>query len=417
MKHPIQIGRVCILSLVCLALFGCGEKPNDSKTTLQGKSKEPQGTQPIEHPLKSTAPSFSTNVPPQVRNSVAALLNAYERGDGTSAYVLLSTDREEFRIANAFAAIQIPIMKPQVSVSGADQVKIEYEMPHPGDIIVAILQAGDDLDKLKKSMSSLRSARNTIKKTETWTLVQTGGRVQFDYGQKSILRLADLYGTDVHSYVNDVDARRFNEKPIGGPVPFRVLSLMSLYFITFDIRIESPEMKQVTEEILTKISPALKQQAMEVGTPVYSLKVPSSWQNGLKLTNQEVDGMTMYGGRTASGRVLFMSVKTELDASDVGDLKNMTDRELLWAYSTLKKGDTVGKVVESGDSQVGGVDAKFFVTIETPPDNVKQKRLSYLFVKDKVIFSMEFACNESDFDNNYDEIKKIKETFQFRRRY
>jgi hypothetical protein len=53
MKHPIQIGRICILSLICLALIGCGEKPDNSKTALQGKTKESQGTQPIGQPLKS----------------------------------------------------------------------------------------------------------------------------------------------------------------------------------------------------------------------------------------------------------------------------------------------------------------------------------------------------------------------------
>ena len=156
---------------------GCKKKDEPSEDSVDTRTPKSRTKPKPQLPPRTTDPTFSPEVPADVRNIITALLAAYHRGDGESAYACLNTSRKEFRIANAFGTTQIPIMNAKVSLSNEDQVMIEYEMPHPGDIIAVILRGGENVDAIKKGLDALRSVEDCLKKTENWSVVRAGNIV------------------------------------------------------------------------------------------------------------------------------------------------------------------------------------------------------------------------------------------------
>ena len=109
-----------------------------------------------------------------------------------------------------------------------------------------------------------------------------------------------------------------------------------------------------------------------------------------------------------------MGIRKEIEANEY---KNNTDGQLLLAASSLWKSKHDGVLKDSGDSTIGGVPAKFFVHIDNMRGKSPQRILSYVFVKNKAIYSFMIFCADAEFDSNYDMFIKMKDTFQFRRKY
>ena len=361
-------------------------------------------------PARSLTPVFQADVPTSVRNVVSALLAAYNRGDGKAAYGLMRTDREESRIMDAYESVQVPIMQLKVSSAGDNAIRIEYEIPHPGDIIAAVLEAGENIESAKIGLRQLAASADSVKHTETWRVVSTEGETKCDYGGKGILRFADLIGTDVHAYATDVQMRQFGDTPLPGmPLPFRVTSLMAHYFMCFDIDKESPEMHRLTKEMLAKIAGSLKSQLKDVTQPTYTLKVPRTWK---EIALKSKDAL-MYSGKTAEGNEVVVCIKIELDMTSSPQVKDKSDQSVLWVFASLDQGKRKGKVFDAGDTEIAGAPAKF--SLENRPDDASKRLLKYIFVKDKVVYSMMFGCEDQDFDASQTLFTKIKESFRFRK--
>ncbi|EKD32629.1 MAG: hypothetical protein ACD_77C00032G0004 [uncultured bacterium] len=362
---------------------------------------------------KNAAPVFSSDVPTESRTVINAFFTAYWKGDGKTIFTLLKTDEKESQIVKAFDAVRIPIKNPKFKRSTSGGLIIEYMMPHIGDIIAAMLRGGESVEAINKNLASF-PVEGYVKQIETWLIENK----RIDYKGGGILSLIGVFGTDVYDYVSNVTTRR------SITVQFRVTSLITFYFLCFDIDTKSQEFARITDEVFDKIAGSLKDQLKEVTQPAFTFKIPYSWQDaaeieglesllGENIKNKEV---VMYVGRTESGKLATFIVRKELEVQSGSELEKRTDEELLWAATAIGEGRD-GSTIDSGDSLVGGVKAKFTLRTTTPPDLPKQRVLRYMVVNDRVIYSLIFGCDEADFESYYNQFMQIKDSFSFRRRY
>ena len=227
----------------------------------------------------NVTPSFSPDVPTEVRNVITTILEGYHEGNGTVAALLVDASNE-CMAASAFVAAPIPIIEPKISMVGTQRVAVDYGMPHPGTIIKAVLQAGTDVNKLKRGIVALSDTSQIIRQTEQWAIIRDGGMVRLGYGGKGIFGLVDHYGSSLDKYVINVadwDERKlFWETPYrnGYPMPIGTVRLIEGYFWCFNLEDGSREADRTAEEIIALIEPDLREQTAEIVGPTYSLPVP-----------------------------------------------------------------------------------------------------------------------------------------------
>jgi len=141
---------ICISTFFCFFIICCSE-PNDNTKHI---SESLNTNKEQINRSKMKAPIFTPDVSTDTRNIITAFLTAYNCYDGKTAYKYLKTSREEFSIINAYTSVRIPIINIKVSTDDIETLKLEYEMPHPGDILAAILRGGDDIDSNKKNIDT-----------------------------------------------------------------------------------------------------------------------------------------------------------------------------------------------------------------------------------------------------------------------
>lgn len=413
------VRSILALALVLLAGTGCldsGKSVNQIPDQIEGISPPPQ---PM---LRTLEPAFSPDVPADVRSAITALLAAYSRGDGEAVYGLLQTQRERVRIVNAVEAIQIPIMNPRVASAGTSIV-IDYELPHPGDLIAADLRGGQNLDRIRRNLQELRSdAYTPLARRETWKLIRTGHGSKVDYHGSGVFRYADLLGTDLDSYCRDVESKRFGDASLfGTPLSNRVTFLMSDYFIAFKLDIKSPENSQLAKEMLDRIAPIIDNQTVEVVRPRFTIEIPATWRDVNQVRDMEDDDGIYYAVRTQAGGVIFLATKEEVDLSRDNDLARHSDEELLMAAAAIDRMnlEKLGRVniLDVGKTSVDDVPAIYTVASIKSADEPAKRLLKYLFMKQKKVYSLSLAADEQEYETLYSQLIAVKDSFHFRRVY
>ncbi|HUT11297.1 MAG TPA: formylglycine-generating enzyme family protein [Thermoguttaceae bacterium] len=364
--------------------------------------------QPEDAGGRSTAPTFADDVPEDVREVVKVFLSSYEEGDAERAYACLETPREKLLLVNAFSAAQIPIMNPKVRLINDAQLQIEYEMPHPGDIIVAVLEGGEDIELVKRNLRELRTVSECVSKTETWSVVRDEGAPKLDYGDKGVLKFAYKVGGDVHRYTMEVQSRQYLDEG-KGPLTVRSTGLMAYYVTSFNVPEQGPEVESLMSEIL----PKLVNRLVEVAHPSFTIKVPVGWTDILKRAGQPEEDTVVFVHRTAG----FVIVTKELIIAESRALKDKPDSEVLSVAHLEGRDERTDKVIDTGDSTVGGVPAKFMTQTGTFMGEDKQRMVRYVFIYEKVLYSLKVGCQDAQFDATYDLLMRIKNSFRFRKRY
>ena len=362
----------------------------------------------------------TSNMPNDIKTAIESLLKAYNQGDGETAYNFMDTPREKRRIINAFK-LTVPIKNPVITLIDKNSIKIEYKMAKLGDIITLLFNTGCDESNIKAKFEELYMSDNLETRSEVWNIVRENKQIKFKFNDQGILRFGDLIGTDIHGYCNDVDWRKLADRRSSpNDLPYRVTDLMFAFFKCYNIKQGSAEEAQTIKEVFTKIKPVLATSLKLIETKEYSIEIPNTWQDILTALGKanEIDGI-MYGGFNAANSIVAVGIKKELDASTDVNLKNESDEFLLLTFSVLYRDNIKlkGKVLDSGASTVAGIPAKFFVVLETEQVKTPRRFVSYLFVKNKIAYSLRFMSDDSQFDQNYDLFMRIKSTFQFKRQY
>jgi hypothetical protein len=370
---------------------------------------------------RNTLPTFSAHVSPDVQKLITEFLTAYHKGDGKAAYECLQTDRDEFRIVQAFEAVQIPLLDPKITMTDKSTVVMHYQIPHPGDIIAAILDGADDAEAVKRNLSSLAGCEHRVQLNDEWTVSEVRGRLRIGYGRMGIIRFADLIGTDVLMYLRHEPSRRSSNDAMedgGELVRNRVTSMLGNYFIAFKIDIASQEGDRVAKEIIEKVADVVRSQRKLVVHPLFSIKVPRSWKDlsqsmGVGDRDKVESSALVYAGRGVSGSIVAVAAKKEATLGTTGREAQVTDAVILLAAMMADRSKSGGDTADEGDATVSGVPSRYRISISSQSGR-RLKKLRYLLVVDRVLYTLNFSCDESAFDAEREEFAQIKDSFKIK---
>jgi hypothetical protein len=368
----------------------------------------------------STEPQVSEEIKPDVRQAFIAFIRAYNRGDGATAYEYLDTSLERSVLINGYRITPIPAFNLAVYSYDIDTLNLAYDLPHPGDILAAIQDGGDNPEQVRKNIDRLRYGTDFVRRFETWHVVRTDERIKFYFNNKGLLNLAARIGGQVDFYCTEGDAYELDTASFPGiPLSNRMVIMLMTYFDSYDIEITSIEGKRILKEIAQKfktISETPRKSVPQISFKKVSnaditMMVPKTWINEAEEFKSKNPDALAYAHESTNRESLLVTLLKEGDINASPDLRDKTDSEMLTIVTFANHSNLVGELIDSGKSTIGGVPANYLLEYAKPH---KQRLLTYLFVKDGVIYSLSFACFDEQYDSNYNLFMRIKDSVRFR---
>lgn len=204
----------------------------------------------------AVVPTFGREVPPGAERVVGEFLAAFHRADGQVAVRHLHVERGRDELATALANAPVPILNPVVTAGPGEQLTVRYEIPDLGSILAAVLDGGRNTEMVRAKLQALTSSPVRDARVDTWRLVGGTDGLKIDYGNRGIVRYAELLGGDIQLYATDDGWRRMSDRvPLQGALPERVPRLMSDYYRSFGIELLSADPRPV----FAKLEPVLQQ--------------------------------------------------------------------------------------------------------------------------------------------------------------
>jgi|GEM_PF-5691477 len=369
---------------------------------------------------RTVTPSFANNVPPEVRQAVTNLLNAYLQGDGNLFISLTVVDEKDpSSLANSINMFQIPLKNVKVNMAKKNILTISYQMPLPEDIIAVIITGKEDVNLINKNTMGLIQLPNLMKKTETWEIVRQDNAIRINYRNKGIFKFSQALSNDIEFYQNNQSLQKTMDEVVMGSLSIRATLLLSEYFIIYDIDPDSAEFENTTLGMIQKMggqgtekTPPLEK-TREVVFPPFSFRIPASFIDVKKIPGVTIEKGVAFAGGDSPSSYLVIFLKEEFDVTDKKFSNYRPDLMLLAFFATVLE-RFPDSIEESGDSEVGGVPAKFTKRISRSKEDSDKIIYSYYFIHKRKIYNLSFGMNKEGLKNNEHITKDVMSSFKIK---
>ena len=374
----------------------------------------------------SIEPQVASDVEPDIKEAFTALMDAYISGDGATTFEYLDTSLERSVLIDGLRIAPIPLLDLSVYSYDADTINLAYDFPHPGDILAAIQNGGDNPSAVRKNIERLRYGDDLTRRFETWHIVREEGHIKFFFNNKGFIPVSSRLGGQVDFYCTGDDKDTLETASFPGiPLENRMVIMLVTYFDEFDIEINSIEGKRLVNEIAAKIktlpktTPKVTPKAFapddfkEISTREITMKVPKTWINQTRRLREMTNNGIAYTFDNHEGDPIILYFTKELNTKQAPEFRNKTDQQILAACCLVNRTHLTGKLLNFGDLIIDGSPATYFIEHVTS-DRPDQRILTYLVVRDGVLYNLKFLCYEASWDAYFDLFETIKDTLRFR---
>ena len=374
----------------------------------------------------SMKPQIASDVEPDIKEAFTALMDAYISGDGATAFDYLDTSLERSVLIEGLRITPIPLLNLSVYSYDADTINLAYDLPHPGDILAAIQNGGDNPSTVRKNIEQLRYGDDLTRRFETWHIVRDEGHIKFFFNNNGFMRLSSQIGGQVDYYITGPDKHTLETASFPGiPLENRMVIMLVSYFDCLEIEITSIEGKRLVNEIALKIktlpqtTPNTEPKIVspkdlkEVSLDEITMKVPKSWISQTRKLRQSGPNGIAYASYDSNDNPVLVSLVNEMDTKAAPELRDKSDQHILTVCCLVNRSKLLGELLNYGDLTIDGSPSTYF--LEDVKSNDSENRiLTYLVVRDGVLYSLKFLCYEESFNGYFDLFETIKDSLRFR---